>query len=78
MLVPSSVGIKPEKLSAIFFIIPKSGDSLTSSHFHEVKTFSDKFPDLELCHTIEKTKSFSKAKSLSAIDSDSEKGSSPL
>ena len=55
----------------------KVGDSFTSSHFHEVKTFSLKFPDLELCHTIEKTKSFSSAKSRIATASPSENGCSP-
>ena len=56
----------------------RSGDSLTSSHFQDVKTFSDKFPDRELCHTIENKKSFSSAKSLTATASFSENGSSPL
>ena len=56
----------------------KSGESFVSSHRQEVNTFSDKLPDLELCHTMEKTKSFSNAKSRSAMASPSEKGSSPL
>ena len=57
--MPSSVLIAPAKWSAMDFIIARSGDSFCSSHFHDVNTFSERFPDRELCHTIEKTKSFS-------------------
>jgi hypothetical protein len=74
----SSVTISPAKRSAMDFMISRSGDSLVSSHFQDVNTFSDKFPDLELCQTIEKTKSLSSARSRRAIASASEKGSSPL
>ena len=39
-------------------MIPKSGDSFTSSHFHDVNTFSDRLPERELCHTMEKQNHF--------------------
>ena len=46
-------------------LFPGGVDASPESHF-------------KVYDSVEKTKSFSKAKSLSAIDSDSEKGSSPL
>ena len=59
-------------------MILRSGESLVPSHCHEVNTFSDKFPERELCHTMEKIKSCSRAKSRKAMASFSEKGTSPL